>query len=466
MVANPTIGPIGASQNGVWIISGQKLQAFNASGQQVWTSAQMDQGGFAAPTIADLGQGGLSAVTVDQVSSNSWAVRAFAIPGTVRMLPGSWPTFHGNSQLTGTIAPVATMNGLGGTQNNTGITLSWSLNAGSVPASRYEVWVKDNSGGAWMYYGYTASTSMPFYGFPGHAYSFTVRAASASAAQDISYVSNVVTTSFSGSASWSTPFKEMYGVDGFGGMHPGSSAPVGGASSWPGWDIARGVAVAPGGAGGYVLDGWGGVHPFGNAPPVNGFPNWSGWDIARGIVLRADGRSGYVLDGWGGLHPFGTSGNMPPDVNITGHWPGWDIARAVQLRPDGKSGYVLDGWGGLHPFGAPNFMAPDVQRTGYWGGWDIAHRFVLAASGTGGYVLDGWGGLHPFGTPNNVPATPQLTGYWSGWDIARGVVLIPGSGTQGYVIDGWGGYHPFGGAPAVFAAGFTPGGTVRDLGIG
>ncbi|HWW09357.1 MAG TPA: hypothetical protein VNY76_03830, partial [Candidatus Acidoferrales bacterium] len=113
-----------------------------------------------------------------------------------------------------------------------------------------------------------------------------------------------------------------------------------------------------------------------------------------------------------------------------------------------------------------NDMAPYVQTTAYWQGWDIAHRFVLASSGNSGYVLDGWGGLHPFGTPNNVPTAPQLSAFWNGWDIARGIALLPGSGTQGYIVDGWGGFHPFGGAPGVFSAGFTPGGTVRDLGIG
>ena len=32
---------------------------------------------------------------------------------------------------------------------------------------------------------------------------------------------------------------------------------------------------------------------------------WPGWEIARAVAVRADGVSGYVLDGYGGLHPFG-----------------------------------------------------------------------------------------------------------------------------------------------------------------
>ena len=39
-------------------------------------------------------------------------------------------------------------------------------------------------------------------------------------------------------------------------------------TSWPHWDIARGVAATSDGAGGYVLDGLGGLHPFGTAVAV------------------------------------------------------------------------------------------------------------------------------------------------------------------------------------------------------
>lgn len=103
---------------------------------------------------------------------------------------------------------------------------------------------------------------------------------------------------------------------------------------WPKWDIARGVATSAGGNSGYILDGFGGLHPFslaGRPPdPVTRTGYWRGWDIARGVALRADGRSGYVLDGRGGLHPFGVTGDMPPAVTVTGHWPG-DMARGVAL---------------------------------------------------------------------------------------------------------------------------------------
>lgn len=467
--AYPTIAPISATQNGVWVLNLATLDAYNSAGQLVFSTSGLDWGGFAAPAIADLGNGQLSVVTLDQANGptpTAWTVRAFPIPGTTKMLPGAWPTFHGSGQLGGTMAPTATITPLASVQVSTGMTVSWTLDPTSPPATRYVLWVEDQSVGTWTRYGFTAATSMPFYGVVGHTYRFTVQAMSGSASQDIGYSTNVTSTSFSAVAVPSEPFSAMYGVSGTGEVFPGSSPPPYSSSFWPNWDIARGVALATGGQGGYILDGFGGLHPFGNAPQVIATGYWPGWDIARAVVLRADGHSGYVLDGWGGLHPFGTSGDMPPYVTGAGYWAGWDIARDAQLRPDGVSGYTLDGFGGLHPFGPPGDIPAGVQVTGYWPGWDIAHRFTLDAAGTGGFVLDGFGGVHLFGTPGNAPPPAQgITGYWAGWDIARDVVLVPGSTTQGYVIDAWGGFHPFGGAPGVSTPEYTPGAAVRDLSV-
>ncbi|HEX6539132.1 MAG TPA: VCBS repeat-containing protein, partial [Candidatus Dormibacteraeota bacterium] len=470
--AYPTIGPIGGgSANGVWlmIINGgvATLQAYNNTGQIVWTAAPLEWGGFAAPTIADLGSGGLSVVTLDQANKGAtgWTIRAYPIPGTTRMLPGAWPGFHGGSQLSGQVAPTATMTSLPSVELTNSVSLSWTHDAGSPPASSYTVWVKDQSAARWTRYGTTSATSMPFFGVPGHSYTFTVQAADQAATADAGYSTNTATTTISSAALWSMPYKEMYTVSGSGQLDPGSSPPVFGEDEWANWDIVRDVATAPGGAGGYTLDGFGGVHAFGGAPPVTVSWYGQGFDIARGLALRADGKSGYVLDGWGGVHPFGAAGDMPPPVAATGWWPGWDIATDLQLRPDGVSGYVLDGFGGIHPFGASGDMPPGVQVTGYWSGWDIAHRFTLDPAGTGGYVLDGFGGLHQFGVPGNFPPPPQqITGYWSGWDIARGVVYLPGSSSAGYVVDAWGGFHSFGGAPPASSPNYGPWIGARGLG--
>ena len=74
---------------------------------------------------------------------------------------------------------------------------------------------------------------------------------------------------------------------------------AGTAPTWPGWDIARGIAVSASGRGYAVLDGWGGVHPVGDAPagPAGAYAPGSDW---RGIAIsgsryalaRRDGLSG------------------------------------------------------------------------------------------------------------------------------------------------------------------------------
>jgi hypothetical protein len=196
------------------------------------------------------------------------------------------------------------------------------------------------------------------------------------------------------------------------------------------------------------LDAWGGLHPAGGASSVpHGYFPWSA--IARGVAGTA--AAGYVVDGSGGLHPYGSA---PPASGATGWWPGQDLVRGIALASS-SSGYVLDHWGGLHPFGG----APRLGGTGYWPGWDIARDVVTLPGGLGGYVLDGWGGLHRFGA---APA-PFGGPYWSGWDIARAVAMRP-DGPGGYVLDAWGGVHAFGGAPALAAPGYRPGADVfRDL---
>ncbi len=86
--------------------------------------------------------------------------------------------------------------------------------------------------------------------------------------------------------------------------------------------------------GGYVLDGFGGIHPFsvgGGAlapSPKNG-PYWLGWDIARGITTVNGSGGGWVLDGFGGIHPFATGGSTPPRPTGVPYWLGWDIARGI-----------------------------------------------------------------------------------------------------------------------------------------
>jgi outer membrane protein assembly factor BamB len=174
-----------------------------------------------------------------------------------------------------------------------------------------------------------------------------------------------------------------YTLDGYGGIHPFGGAPaVQGGPYWRNNDIARRLVVLSDGSGGYVLDGLGGLHPFavGSSampPAIANNAYWPNWAIARGVALApgstAASVSGVTLDGWGGVHPFGNSGAVS---GATASWPNWDIARAVRYSPDstasGPKGWVLDGYGGLHAFGG----APSLPAGGYWG-WDIATQLIL-----------------------------------------------------------------------------------------
>ncbi len=321
---------------------------------------------------------------------------------------------------------------------STGFALNWTRQPASATATSYTVFIRDGSG-PWLKWGDTTTMSSMVYGAPGHTYAYYVEGFNASGGGGPPSGSGQASVTIPLSATHTIALKGLYGVDYYGNLHPAESPPLAQTASWS-WPIARGIAMAPSGSGGYVVDGWGAVHPFGTAPAAAWSSYWSGWDIARAIAVRPDGASGYVLDGWGGLHPFGGA----PTLTTSAYWYGWDIARGLVLDASGNGGYVLDGWGGLHPFGD----AQPVSYSSYWHGWDIARGVVLRVDGRGGYVLDGWGGVHPFGNAPSVAAAA----YWRGWDICRGIVLAP-SGDGGYVLDGFGGFHPFG---SVTSAAVTP----------
>jgi len=164
--------------------------------------------------------------------------------------------------------------------------------------------------------------------------------------------------------------------------------------------------------------------------PANGPCNDVTYDDGFGIWLvnthdvvinhataDANDTGGYVLDGFGGLHPFAIGGRPVPVTPVTtGYWKGWNIINDVVLVPGTHSGYVLDGFGGLHPFAQPGSWMPlPVSGLPYWRGWNIARSVWLLPSSTwgaaGGYVLDGFGGLHRFGTASSTPSFAYSPGH-------------------------------------------------------
>ncbi|HKR99707.1 MAG TPA: C39 family peptidase [Candidatus Dormibacteraeota bacterium] len=174
--------------------------------------------------------------------------------------------------------------------------------------------------------------------------------------------------------------------------------------------------------GGVVLDGWGGLHPFGGYNlDTTGAPYWPGYDIARALVVRNDGAGGWLLDGAGAVHAFGRA----KDVGDHLTWPGQDVARALVITSydaagdtgelqdgsDAVQGYILDEHGGVNPFGG----APRLTIPAYWPDWDVAAGLDvhLSASGApdGLLVSDVSGGLHYAG---NYPVVRLAPAYHAG----------------------------------------------------
>ncbi|HET7467624.1 MAG TPA: alkaline phosphatase family protein [Candidatus Dormibacteraeota bacterium] len=359
-------------------------------------------------------------------------------------------------QYYGATACPVTLN-LPGVESTTEFGLSVSV---SCSTSRFDIQQFDTTlNQGWFALASTTPTagasSATADGYPGHAYQFRARALLAGGVWS-SWTA--ATTTVSATATQSHPYSGLYTMDGYGGVNADSSPPLAASAYWPGWKIARAVHAQPSVVdAGLVLDGWGGLHPYGAAITVSGAAYWPGWDIARDFAFLPDGSGGYVLDGWGGLHPFAVSGHaLPPAATGAAYWPHWDIARKVVIFSDGSGGYVMDAWGGLHPFGIGGGTPAAATGAAYWPGWNIARDVVLIPGTHAGYVLDGYGGLHPF---NGAP-TMAAPAYWPGWDIARGVWLLPGStlaAPAGYTLDGYGGLHPFGGAPALTGTPYWPG---------
>ena len=113
-------------------------------------------------------------------------------------------------------------------------------------------------------------------------------------------------------------------------------------------------------------------------PLTTGGPYWANWDIARDFAFLPDGSGGYVLDGYGGLHSFRVNGKaLPPAASTGAYWAGRDMARRVVIFSDGTGGYVLDVYGGIHGFGIGKTAPVAVKASGYWANWNIIRDFVL-----------------------------------------------------------------------------------------
>jgi hypothetical protein len=222
---------------------------------------------------------------------------------------------------------------------------------------------------------------------------------------------------------------------------------------------------------GYVLDGWGGIHPFHSPyspapPPITVGAYTPGRDVWVQLVAAPDGSASGRMTARAATAGYHAAGVTPPAFRAPEAVPPevrrWYFSNPAtptdtsarlygsgfwQLVVDGSTsftdilwferdlarawnrGLLLDAFGGLHPSAVPGISRAGPASTSggpYWPGWDIARGIAVLPGNAGGYVLDGWGGLHPFSVAGR-PAPPAVTSgpYWSGWDIARDVVLLP-----------------------------------------
>jgi subtilisin family serine protease len=169
--------------------------------------------------------------------------------------------------------------------------------------------------------------------------------------------------------------KGVYVLDGWGGVHAvGATAaplPASPASTyWPNWDIARDITLDPADASrGWVLDGWGGLHPFGGAPAAHVTGYHPGADLARTIVLAPGGAGGYILDASGLLWPFTIDGRDAPPDRISADVP-LAVSRAAAFDSTGDLALVTGDGAVVPGAGAPCTPQPT------WPGWDITRSFV------------------------------------------------------------------------------------------
>jgi len=79
-------------------------------------------------------------------------------------------------------------------------------------------------------------------------------------------------------------------------------------------------------------------------------------DLLRDLCFLGSGSGGYLVDAFGGIHPFGETPIRYEDLRKhryeeAHYWPGKDRARAIDCTDDGYAVAVVDTYGGIHCMG-------------------------------------------------------------------------------------------------------------------
>ncbi len=137
-------------------------------------------------------------------------------------------------------------------------------------------------------------------------------------------------------------------LDGFGAIHSfGKALAIKSPVTSPD-DVARALVVMPDEQSGYVLDRDGVLHPFGKALTVTSA--WTTQGTARGLDLHLTNGSvdgGWILDGFGGMHAFGGA----TDIGSPPQYKDYDVWAKLHVVKGGA--YVIGRWGIIQPLGAP-----------------------------------------------------------------------------------------------------------------
>jgi hypothetical protein len=299
---------------------------------------------------------------------------------------------------------------------------------------------------------WTATASVN--GYPSYSYKFEARGWTYDGSP--SSWGPAASTTVSNTATFSHQFKGLYTLKADGFARADASPPLASSAFSPGSTFAVGVEAYPGASSpqsGAVLGSNGWLYPYGagivgaGALTFGGL-RYSASDTARDFAFMPDGTGGYVLDKYGNLTPFGINGHAaPPAAQGNPLWSA-DVARKVVIFSDGTGGYVLDYTGVPNPFGVGRPPPAPPQPSKYWPDQDFARDLVLIPGTHDGYVMNGWGGLYPFRVGADAyPYVPAGYPYWPYHDIARGVWLLPSSTSSspgGYVMDCNGGLSQFG----------------------
>src|SRR5439155_18219891 len=167
-----------------------------------------------------------------------------------------------------------------------------------------------------------------------------------------------------------------------------------------------------------------------------------GSDTARGLAVLRNRGGGYVLDAWGGLHPFSTGWADVPAAQVSRYAP-WDWARGVAIvevgTPGGEVtaaavGVTTDGWGDAYAFTMPTATGQHPPMPGVDQPRSVYRNSVIADDEPDPFVLRVGGTLYAYGTNrwgSNLPIYRSTDGGATWQFVVDGISPLPAWAHQG-----------------------------------